>query len=100
MRDSEIEQRVVNEIRLMTYGRVKELCVLSVNGVVTLRGSVASPNQKHAADVAASRAKGVIAVISHLQAGRRISRKPPSLKTPVTTPATISQTVAIAALPA
>ena len=99
MRDSEIEQWVLNEIRSMTDGRLRELSVLSTNGVVSLRGTVRSRNQKHAAEMAAGGAKGVSAVISHLQVVPRIVRKSPAIvKTQVTPSPAISQTAKVAAL--
>jgi len=99
MRDSEIEQWVLNEVRSMTDGRLRELSVLSINGVVNLRGTVRSRNQKDAAEMAASGAKGVSAVISHLQVVPRISRKPPTvIKTQVTPPPAISPGAKVAAL--
>jgi len=99
MRDSEIEQWVLNEIRSMTDGRLRELSVLSINGVVSLRGTVRSRNQKHAAEVAAIRAKGVSAVISHLQVVPRISRRSPAIvKTQVTPSPAMAQAAKVAAL--
>lgn len=71
MRDSEIEQRVINEIRLMADGRFKNLCVFSMNGVVNLQGTVQSRADKLAAQAAAERAKGVVGVINQLNMRRR-----------------------------
>jgi osmotically-inducible protein OsmY len=96
MRDSEIEQWVLNEIRTMSDGRLRELCVLSINGVVNLRGTVRSRAKKHAAELAASRAKGVSAVISHLQVVPRISRKSPAIMKPQVAPAAIPQAAKVA----
>jgi len=72
MRDSEIEQWVLNEIGL-TAGRLKEVCVLSLNGVVSLKGSVQSRVEKLGAHEAAARAKGVVGVINHLNVRKRNS---------------------------
>jgi hypothetical protein len=71
MRDSEIEQWVINEIRLMTGSRLKELCVFSLNGVVNLKGTVQSRADKLAAQKAAERAQGVVGVINQLNLRRR-----------------------------
>ena len=99
MRDSEIEQWVLNEIGSMSEGVSRELCVLSINGLVSLRGTVRSRNQKLSAEMAASRAKGVSAVISHLQVAPRISRKPRTiLKTQVTPSPAIPQAAKVSAL--
>ena len=99
MRDSEIEQWVLNEIRSMTDDRLRELCVLSIHGVVNLRGTVRSRTQKNAVELAATRAKGVSSVISHLQVAPRIVRRPRSItKSQIGPSAAISQAVEIAAL--
>jgi osmotically-inducible protein OsmY len=66
MRDSEIEQWVLSEIRLRTDGRLKEVCVFSLNGVVNLKGTVPSRADKLATQEAVERAKGVIGVINQL----------------------------------
>src|SRR6185436_10679313 len=71
MRDSEIEQWVINEIRLMADGRLRDLCVFSLNGVVNLKGTVQSRADKLAAQAAAKRAKGVVGVINQLNMRRR-----------------------------
>ena len=70
MRDSEIEQWVLNEIRLMTDGRLKEVCVLSLEGLVNLKGTVQNRADKVAAQNAAQQAKGVVGVINQLQVRR------------------------------
>ena len=76
MRDSEIEQWVINEIRLLTGSRLKELCVFSLNGVVNLKGTVPSRADKLAAQEAAGRAKGVVGVINQLNMrGRNLTRR-------------------------
>ena len=71
MRDSEIEQWVLNEINLMTAGRLKEVCVLSLTGVVNLKGTVDSRSERLAAQKAARQAKGVVRVINELNVRNR-----------------------------
>lgn len=84
MRDSEIEQWVINEIRLMTDGRLKELCVFSLDGVVSLKGTVHSRGDKLAAQQAAARAKGAVGVINQLSLRRaRVVRRRTSIESPV-----------------
>ena len=84
MRDSEIEQWVLKEIRLTTDGRLKELSVWSSNGVVTLKGTVQSRAEKLSAQQAAERAKGVVAVSNQLSLRRRRApRRGPSVESPV-----------------
>ena len=84
MRDSEIEQWVLNEVRLMTGSRFKELGVWSSNGVVTLKGTVQSRADKLSAQQAAERAKGVVAVSNQLRLRRRNApRRRASVESPV-----------------
>jgi len=64
--DSEIEQWVLKEIGLTTRGP-QEICVLSHNAVVTLRGTVKSNDKKWAVDRAAQIAKGVVCVINDIK---------------------------------
>jgi osmotically-inducible protein OsmY len=71
MRDSEIEQWVLNEIRLVSDGRLKEVCVLSLDGVVNLKGTVPNRPDRRAAQNAAQRATGVVGVINQLHVRRR-----------------------------
>lgn len=71
MRDSEIEQWVLNEIRLRTNGRLKEVCVVSTNGVVSLRGTVLNRVDKLAAQEAVSRARGVVGIVNQLNLRQR-----------------------------
>lgn len=66
MRDSEIEQCVINQINLGTGKRLKELCVFALNGVVNLKGTVRCRADRRAAQDAAGRAKGVVGVINQL----------------------------------
>src|SRR5436190_20000484 len=81
MRDSEIEQWVLNEIRLTMNGRLKELSVLSTNGVVSLKGTVLSRADKIAAQEAAAGAKGVVGIVSQLNLRpRSLTRRRPRVK--------------------
>lgn len=66
MRDSEIEQWVLNEIRLRMNGRLKELSVLSTNGVISLKGTAISRADKLAAQEAAVGARGVVGIVNQL----------------------------------
>jgi len=91
MRDSEIELWVINEIRLVTASRLKELCVFSVNGVVNLKGTVKSCADKLAAHEAAARAKGVVGVVNQLNLRRRnlAGRRARLKRLVITNPATL-----------
>ena len=71
MRDSEIEQWVLNEMGLMSGGRLKEVCVLSCEGLVHLNGTVQSRADRLAAQNAAQLAKGAVGVINQLHVRRR-----------------------------
>ena len=79
MRDSEIEQWVLSEIGLTAGGHLKEVCVLSLNGVVSLEGTVHSRADKLAAHEAAARAKGVVGVTNRLNVRKRNSIRRPAL---------------------
>ena len=70
MRDSEIEQWVLNEMRLMSGGRLKEVCVLSLEGLVHLKGTVQNRDDRLAAQNAAQLARGVVGVINQLHVGQ------------------------------
>lgn len=84
MRDSEIEQWALNEIRLTTQGRLKELCVFSSNGVVSLKGTVRSRTVKLAVQEAAERAKGVVGIINQLNLRpRNLGKSRATIKTQV-----------------
>ena len=84
MRDSEIEQWVLNEIRLTTAGRLRELCVFSSEGVVSLKGTVHSCADSLVVHAAAARAKGVIAVINHLNVRKKnLVRRRASVKSQI-----------------
>ncbi len=73
IRDSEIEQWVLHEIGLTAGGRLKEVCVLSLNGIVSLKGTVHSRADKIATHEAAARGKGVVGVINRLNVRKRNS---------------------------
>jgi hypothetical protein len=77
MCDSEIEQWALKEIRLTTNGRLRELCVFSLNGVVTVNGTVRSRAETLAIQQAAERANGVVRVINQLNMRRsnRLARR-------------------------
>ena len=84
MRDSEIEQWVLNEIRAATDGRLKELCVFSLEGVVSLKGTVSGRADSLAAQEAAARSKGVVTVINHLDVRKKnLVRRRAGVKSPV-----------------
>jgi hypothetical protein len=67
MRDSEIEQWVLRELRQQRNGGSKEICVYATDGIATLTGSVRTRYEKSAAQKAALRAAAVIAVVNHLK---------------------------------
>lgn len=67
MRDSEIEQRILIEIRSGTGRDAREICVLSNNGIVTLHGTVRTRQSKAAIQRAAGRVETVVAVINQLK---------------------------------
>jgi hypothetical protein len=64
--DSEIEQWVLKEIGLTARGS-REICVLSHNGVVTLKGTVKSRDHKLAVSRTAQIANGVVRVIDDIK---------------------------------
>jgi len=65
-RDSEIEQRVIRQLRVDKGLGSKELCVFCSDGVVTLKGSVLSDRGKTIAQSAAFRMEGVVAVVNEI----------------------------------
>jgi osmotically-inducible protein OsmY len=67
--DSEIEQWVLREIGSTSNGS-QEICVFSHNGVVTLRGTVKSSDQKVAVSRAAQISNGVQSVIDEVRVKR------------------------------
>ena len=87
-RDSEIEQRVLHELRVQPEIRSKELCVFCADGVATLSGTVNKHHDKRFAEVAAERARGVVTVINNINV-KEISEQPvkrPSLTANVAMP--------------
>jgi hypothetical protein len=72
--DSEIEQRVLKELRLSDKVGSAEICVFASNGVVELRGSVTGHKNKSAAEVAAYRADDIRGVINEIRIKPRTTR--------------------------
>ena len=83
MRDSEIEQWVLREITLITGGRLKEICVFSLHGVISLMGTVQSRADRVATQKAAARAKGVVAVTNQINVRRRTQVRRHTVKSKV-----------------
>lgn len=71
--DSEIEQRVLQELRLHDEVGSAEICVLASNGVVKLSGSVSGYRNKSAAEAAAYQADEIRGVINEIRIKRVIS---------------------------
>jgi hypothetical protein len=71
MRDSEIEQWVLSEMRMTTDSRLKEVCVFSLNGVVSLKGTVNSRSDKLMLQTSAECSRGVVKVINCLKLRKR-----------------------------
>ena len=65
-RDSEVEQWVLRELSLSEI-RSREICVFAGDGVVTLRGSAETHQEKLAAEQAALRATGVVGVVNTIR---------------------------------
>jgi hypothetical protein len=63
--DSEVEQYVLRELNDQADSR--EVCVLARAGVVTLRGSAQSYEDKFALQEAALRATGVVCVVNEMR---------------------------------
>jgi osmotically-inducible protein OsmY len=76
MRDSEIEQRILLEIRSGNGRDAREICVFSSNGIVTIHGTVRTRQSKAAIQQAAGRAEAVVAVINHLRVASGASKMP------------------------
>ena len=64
--DSEIEQWVLRELTLSEI-RLREVSVFSRDGVVTLRGSAQTYQDKRAVEEAARRATGVVDVLNEMR---------------------------------
>lgn len=73
--DSEIEQRVLKELRLSDKVGSAEICVFASNGIVKLSGSVPDYKDKSAAREAAYRADDIRGVINEIRI------KPPTART-------------------
>lgn len=65
--DSEVEQWVLRELSLSTKIRSREICVLARDGVITLRGSAQSYQDKLAIEDATRRANGVVGVVNEMR---------------------------------
>lgn len=65
--DSEIEQWVLRELSLSEKVRSPEICVLAREGVVSLRGSAQSYQDKLAVEEATRRAAGVVDVVNEMR---------------------------------
>ena len=65
--DSEIEQWVLRELSLSEKLFSREVCVLASAGVVRLRGSAASYEDRLAVEEAARRAAGVVGVVNEIR---------------------------------
>jgi osmotically-inducible protein OsmY len=93
--DSEIEQRVLRELRSEKCIASKELCVFVCGAVVTLHGSVRSMRDKLAAKRAARRAQGVVAVVNEVRIRPVVALTQESLiVVPHVPPARVGQVVA------
>lgn len=66
-RDSEIEQWVLRELRLSEKTCSSEICVFSRDGVVSLRGSAKSHQDKLAIEKATRGATGVRGVVNDMK---------------------------------
>ena len=64
--DSEIEQWVLRELSLSEI-RSREVCVFSRDGVITLRGSAQTHQDKLAVEEAARRATSVVGVVNEMR---------------------------------
>lgn len=65
--DSEIEQWVLRELSLSEKVCSPEICVLARDGVVGLRGSAQSFDERSAVEEATRRATGVVDVINEIR---------------------------------
>lgn len=65
--DSEVEQWVLRELRLSANACSREICVLARDGVVRLRGSAQSYQDKSAIEEATGRATGVVSVLNEIR---------------------------------
>jgi osmotically-inducible protein OsmY len=67
MRDSEVEQQVLRSLKLDSAIEVREICVESQDGVVTLSGTSPSYHQRSAVHDATLRAPGVRGVVNTIE---------------------------------
>lgn len=65
--DSEVEQWVLRELNLTDQSGSREICVLAREGVITLRGSAESDEDKSAVEKATLRATGVLRVVNEVR---------------------------------
>ena len=77
-RDSEIEQWVLKELSLSREIDSAEICVLSNDGLVTLKGTVYNHHNRHAAGNAARLAPGVLGVLNLLTVTADVAIKQPA----------------------
>jgi len=66
-RDSEVEQWVLREFSLSNEVCSAEICVFSRDGVITLRGSAQTFQDKLAVEEATLRATGVVGVVNEMR---------------------------------
>jgi len=66
-RDSEVEQWVLREFSLSKEVWSPEICVFSRDGVITLRGSAQTFQDKLAVEEATLRATGVVGVVNEMR---------------------------------
>jgi hypothetical protein len=71
--DSEIEQRVLQELRLNDNVGSAEICVFASNGVVKISGTVPGYRNKSAAEAAAYQADEIRGVINEIRVKRVIT---------------------------
>jgi len=66
-RDSEVEQWVLRELSLSKKVCSPEICVFSRDGVITLRGSAQTYQDKLSVEEATRRATGVVGVVNEMR---------------------------------
>src|SRR3954462_7352342 len=69
--DSELEQRVLHELRLQPDLESREICVLCHDGLVTLRGTVSRPSNRLAAARAVHRLRDITGLTNLLKVDSR-----------------------------
>ena len=65
--DSEVEQWVLRELNLSDKARSREVCVLARDGLVRLRGSAQSDEDRLAVEAAVRHAIGVVSVVNEIK---------------------------------